>query len=166
MPGLLLYGFGPYDKHKENISGQLLEHMQFPPVVHHEIFDVRFDRSMFIAAMKRHDPDIVIGLGQSARSRKIRIERKAVNAMGERGGRIVPIRQSGPAFYMANLRIPTEDRTRVSYDAGTYVCNYSMYLLSEYCEKRHKQFAFIHLPKSIDRGVAAAFLDRVIEKIT
>jgi pyrrolidone-carboxylate peptidase len=165
MSGILIYGFGPYDKHKVNVSGYLLERMTFPTDVNCEIFDVRFDRSMFIEAMKRHDPDIVIGLGQSARARKIRIERKAINLMGERGGQIVPIRKSGPDYYFSTLRIPRDSLARVSYDPGTYVCNYSMFVISEYCANRGKQFAFIHIPKAIDRKVAITFLYRLVSSI-
>jgi pyrrolidone-carboxylate peptidase len=155
---LLLYGFGPYDNHESNISAELVESLRLPSNVQREVFEVRFDRGMFVEAVDSHDPDLILGLGQSARSRRIRIERKALNRMGERGEAKRSISRRGPEHLFMTLGIPHDGRARLSYDAGTYVCNFSMYVLAEHCMQRGKQIGFIHLPKCCDRVVAASFV--------
>ncbi len=163
MPGILLYGFGPYDNHETNISGELVNGMRLPGNVHRKVFDVCFDRTMFIEAIDRHDPEIIIGLGQSARSRKIRIERKAVNLMGERGARKRPITGHGPDHLFMSLEIPRDDRSRLSYDAGTYVCNFSMYVMTQHCRDSGKLCGFVHLPKRLSLRQAGTFVSRLVQ---
>lgn len=164
MPGILLYGFGPYDSHETNISGELVRGMHFPTGVQRQVFDVCFDRAMFIDAIENHDPEIIIGLGQSARSRKIRIERKAVNLMGERGEKKRPINELGPGHLFMSLGIPHDDRARISYDAGTYVCNFSMYVIAEHCRDSGRRCGFIHLPKRHEMRDAEAFVTKLVEQ--
>lgn len=164
MPGILLYGFGPYDSHETNISGELVSGIRLPAGVQRRVFDVRFDRAMFIDAIDNHDPEIIIGLGQSARSGKIRIERKAVNLMGERGEKKRPINRQGPDHLFMSLAISHEDRARLSYDAGTYVCNFSMYVIAEHCRDSGRRCSFIHLPKRYEMRDAEAFVSRLVEQ--
>ena len=163
MRRILLYGFGPYDNHETNISGELVRALQLPRNVVHEVFDVRFDRAMFIEAIERHDPEIIIGLGQSARSRKIRIERKAVNLMGERGATKKPISRHGPDHLFMSLRIPHTDRARLSYDAGTYVCNFSMYVIAEHCRNSGRRCGFVHLPGRLQLSEAEEFVSALLD---
>ena len=163
MPGILLYGFGPYDSHETNISGDLVRVMQLPRGVQRRVFDVCFDRAMFIEAIDRHDPEIIIGLGQSARSRKIRIERKALNLMGERGASKRPITRHGPGHLFMSLDIPHDNRARLSYDAGTYVCNFSMYVIAEHCLDGGKLCGFVHLPKRLSLRQAGTFVNRLLQ---
>lgn len=162
MPGVLLYGFGPYDNHETNISGELVKGMQLPQGVQRRVFDVCFDRSMFIDALDACDPDVVIGLGQSARSRKIRIERKAVNLMGERGENKRPINTQGPDHLFMSLDVPHDDRVRLSYDAGTYVCNFSMYVIAEYCLDSGRRCGFLHLPRRLSLSQAGVFVGTLV----
>ena len=162
---LLLYGFGLYDNHESNISAELVESLRLPSSVQREIFEVRFDRRMFLEAIDRHDPDIILGLGQSARSRRIRIERKAANRMGERGPAKRPISRRGPDHLFMTLDIPHDGGGRLSYDAGTYVCNFSMYVIAQHCRGSGKRLGFIHLPKSAG-GRAATFVSGLIELLT
>jgi pyrrolidone-carboxylate peptidase len=164
MMNLLLYGFGLYDNHESNISAQLVEGLGLPFNVQREIFEVRFDRGMFVEAIDRHDPDIILGLGQSARSRRIRIERKALNRMGERSEAKRPISRRGPDHLFMTLGIPGNGRARLSYDAGTYVCNFSMYVIAQHCRGSGKRLGFIHLPKHAG-GMAATFVGDLIEKL-
>ena len=164
MPGILLYGFGPYDSHETNISGELVRAIQLPRNVSREVFDVQFDRAMFIDAIRRHGPAIIIGLGQSARSRKIRIERRAVNLMGERGKKKRPISRHGPDHLSMSLDVPHDDQARLSYDAGTYVCNFSMYVIAEHCRDSRRRCGFIHLPKRYDMRHAEAFVGKLVEQ--
>ena len=162
MPRILLYGFGLYDNHETNISGELVKAMRLPQGVQRRVFDVCFDRSMFIDAVDACDPDLVIGLGQSARSRKIRIERKAVNLMGERREKKRPINSLGPEHIHMPLDILHDERARLSYDAGTYVCNFSMYVIAEHCRGSGRLSGFVHLPKRSDMREAEAFVSKLV----
>ena len=163
MPGILLFGFGPYDNHETNISGDLVRGMQLPRGVQRRVFDVCFDRAMFIEAIDRHDPEIIIGLGQSARSRKIRIERKALNLMGERGEKKRPISRHGPDHLFMSLEIPHDDRARLSYDAGSYVCNFSMYVIAEDCRDSGRRCGFVHLPNRLSLRQAGIFVSKLLQ---
>ena len=163
MPRILLYGFGPYDSHETNISGDLVRGMQLPRGVQRRVFDVCFDRAMFIDAIDRHDPEIIIGLGQSARSRRIRIERKAVNLMGERGEKKRSITTHGHDHFFMSLEIPHDDRSRLSYDAGTYVCNFSMYVIAEHCRDSGRLCGFVHLPKRMSLRQAGTFVSELLQ---
>ena len=49
------------------------------------------------------------------------------------------------------LDIPGSDGVRLSYDAGNYVCNFSMFVIAEYCRNRGRRVGFIHLPKGAGR---------------
>jgi pyrrolidone-carboxylate peptidase len=164
MTSILLYGFGLYDNHETNISGELVNEIRLPRGVHRKVFDVCFDRSMFTETVDACEPDIIIGLGQSARSRRIRIERKSVNLMGERGETPVPISPHGADKHFMSLDMLHDDRARISYDAGVYVCNFSMYVISEHCRGSGCRAGFIHLPASGDRASAGLFLENVIDK--
>jgi pyrrolidone-carboxylate peptidase len=164
MPRILLYGFGPYDNHETNISGELVREIRLPGV-QRRVFDVCFDRSMFIDAVDACDPDLVIGLGQSARSRKIRIERKAVNLMGERSEKKRPINRQGPEQIFMPLDIPYDERARLSYDAGTYVCNFSMYVIADHFRGSGRLSGFVHLPKRCDMRDAEIFVKQFVEKL-
>ena len=61
--------------------------------------------------------------------------------------------------------MPVNERTTITYDAGHYVCNYSMYLMSEYCENNNGKFAFIHVPEKHSVKKALDYLHRSLKSI-
>jgi pyrrolidone-carboxylate peptidase len=158
----LVYGFGPYEEFDANISESVVRALAPRPGVVIEVFDVRFDRDMFVSVLGRHAPDVVIGLGQCRRGRKLRIESRAQNRWGRRGEPLRRVSESGPGHLFASLRLPFDARTRASRDAGTYVCNFSMYVCLEYCATRGSQYGFIHVPRGYDPGAAADYLGEAI----
>lgn len=147
---VLVYGFGPYDGFARNITERLLKHVRDEAGVYKKVFKVRFDAAMFQHTLNRVRPDCIIGLGQHPRARKLRIERKARNLQRDRGGPVRPIRRGGPPVRFATLALPRTAETATTYDAGSYVCNFSMYLMAEYCERTGARFGFVHVPKDYD----------------
>jgi pyrrolidone-carboxylate peptidase len=53
----------------------------------------------------------------------------------------------------------------VTYDAGTYVCNFSMYIACEYANKSGALFAFLHFPLEINPKRGVSFLRKVLRHI-
>ncbi|HPB65934.1 MAG TPA: pyroglutamyl-peptidase I [Spirochaetales bacterium] len=94
-------------------------------------------------ALERHAPDAIVGVGQAGGRCDLSVERVAINVADGRipdnEGRLPvdePIQPDGPAAYFSTLPIKAivaRVRERgvpasVSNSAGTYVCNYLMYL--------------------------------------
>lgn len=161
---ILVYGFGPYAEFSENITEAILALLGDNDEIVTECFETKFSRAMFYRALERHAPEIIIGLGQHRRARKLRIERKAVNLRGRKPGPLKPIRDGGPPYLFVNLRLHDSEETTVTCDAGTYVCNFSMYVCLEYCRKTGCRFAFIHVPRRYDAAAAAGYVLKAIRQ--
>ncbi len=159
----LIYGFGPYAQYNRNITIDVIQQIDRLKLASTVIFETRFSRKMFEKTLKKHQPQIVIGLGQDARARKIRIERRAVNWRKSRTGRGRPISRIGSKYLYVPLKIVPVHGTTVAYDAGDYVCNFSMYIMCEYCQNTAVKFAFLHLPLKVDADLAAALIGQIID---
>lgn len=159
----LVYGFGPYDEFSDNISEAIIYSLKRRNNIVTEIFETRFSRAMFLRALKLHSPDIIIGLGQHRRARRLRLERKAVNLWGKRDKPLKPISAVGPPHLFVNLRLPDTENTTITYNAGTYVCNFSMFVCLEYCQKTGSKFAYIHVPKSFDVSTATQYIRNAVQ---
>lgn len=163
---ILIYGFGPYDEFEHNITMDVITALPSTPNVHTTVFTTRFDRGMFERCLARHRPAMIIGLGQHRHARKLRLERRAINRMAKRGQRGRRIERGGPLTLAVNLRLPSTAVTTVAYDAGTYVCNYSMYVMLRYCAAHSARFAFIHISKRYEVSEAVAYLQRAIQGLS
>ncbi len=160
---VLLYGFGPYAHYQHNVTGGIVNALTRRLPVNSHIFATKFSRIMFQTVLQDYQPEFIIGLGQDARAKKIRIERRAKNW---RKGLITPgrpISKSSPEYRYASLKVKSDSSSTVTYDAGAYVCNYSMYLMCEYCEKTKAKFAFLHVPLKVDVDQCAKFIEGVIK---
>lgn len=169
MAPLLIYGFGPYKQFRENITEKILRRL--PPIkgVKKAIFPVRFQRRQFVEALKKHKPSIILGLGQTSRSRRIKIERRAVNRRREnKGDPTKPIRAGGRKWLATSFRLNGGRQARTSYNAGDYVCNYSMYVILDYLRRRGlpSRFGFIHIPHDYSLVRARRFLAEAIRHVS
>src|SRR5918994_5719993 len=100
---VLVYGFGPYKRFPDNITEKIIGMLPSQPNVETVVFQVRFQKRQFIEVLKRHQPDIVIGLGQCTRNRT-EIESRAINRKrASKTGPVKSIRRSGPEFLPATL---------------------------------------------------------------
>jgi len=165
---LLIYGFGPYKQFKDNITEKVLRRLPAKSGVKKVIFPVRFQKRQFIEALKKHKPDVILGLGQASRSKRLKIEGRAVNRkrkdQAEKPSPIVP---GGSKWLSTTLRLKGNSQAAISHDAGDYVCNYSMYVILDYLE-RHRlpaRFGFIHIPYDYSLARAQRFILSVTRKI-
>lgn len=166
---LLIYGFGPYKQFKENITEKILRKLPARSGIKKVVFPVRFQKKQFIETLKKYKPDVILGLGQSFRSKRLKIERRAGNRRREsKGKQAKPINSGVSKWLAATLKLKGDSQARISYNAGGYVCNYSMYVILDY-SKRHRlptRFGFIHIPHRYDIEKATRFLVRTIREVS
>lgn len=166
-PKILLYGFGPYRRFRENITAQIIESLPKASHLRREIFAVRFDRRQFVEALRKHKPDVVLGLGQSSRQ-SIEIETRAINRRraGKRS-QARAIRKGGPRGLPTTLALKMGGRVRRSKNAGDYVCNFSMYVMLDEIRRRQTgtRFGFVHIPHHCDLRAAKRFAIRAIKQV-
>lgn len=160
----LVYGFGPYERYTHNVTTDIIREVNRLRLANGIVFDVSFDPNQFIEALERHQPKVIIGIGQHPRARKIRIERRARNWRESASSKGKPIESYGPEFRYASLKIPTTEETTVTYDAGGYVCNYSMYLMCREAEKMEAKYAFLHVPVQVDIQQTIELFNAVLER--
>lgn len=165
---VLIYGFGPYKQFKNNITEKILRTLPARKGVKKVIFPVRFQKRQFIEALKKHKPEVILGLGQTSRSRRIKIERRAVNLKREdKDDRPRPIRAGGRKWLAVNLKLNGGPQARISRDAGDYVCNYSMYVILDYLKRRAlpTRFDFMHIPHDYSLTRASHFLLKAVRQL-
>lgn len=114
-------------------------------------------------AIERHQPALVISLGQAGGRAQMSVERVAINVDDARiednsGCRPVdePIASGGPAAYFATVPVKAMARAmrqanvpaQVSNTAGTYVCNHVMYGVLHFlaASGNPARAGFIHVP--------------------
>lgn len=166
---VLVYGFEPYRQFQKNITQQIVGKLPASRTLKKVIFRVRFDKKQFTDAVKKHRPDIVFGLGQCSRGRLLRIERRAVNKRrNHKKEKPRSILRAGPKSIPITLRLEKSaigERAKISYDAGDYVCNFSMYVILDYL-RRHRQdarFGFVHVPHTYDPKRAVKCVGNVLK---
>ncbi len=138
------------------IDGMVVEACKVPCEFHRSI-------EVVAAAIERHQPTLVICLGQAGGRARLGVERVAINvddarAADNSGAQPVDeaIAANGPPAYFASVPIkamalamraagaPTE----ISNSAGTYVCNHLMYGVLHYlaASGNRARAGFIHVP--------------------
>ncbi len=160
---ILVYGFGPYAHYRHNVTADIIKAIAVQKITSTYIFQTKFSRTMFDCVLDEYQPELIIGLGQDSRARKIRIERKAKNW---RKGLLTlgrPISKAGPEHHYVSLKVVSNADSTITYDAGAYVCNYSMYVMCEYCKKTDAKFAFLHVPVKVDVSQVACFVTNIIK---
>ena len=168
MKRILIYGFGPYRRFRHNVTEKIICRLPRRRQVAKIIFPVRFHGRQFIDAVKKHDPEIILGLGQCSRGKRLRIERwarnKRRNDKREKAKRIV---RGGPRRLPTNLKLDIGPAARFSRNAGDYVCNYSMYVILYYLKRRRLpvRFGFVHIPHDYDSRKAERILVKAIVSI-
>lgn len=161
---ILLYGFKPYKNWKDNISERIIKKIRNRKNLKKVIFNVEFNKNQFINVVRRFNPNVIIGLGQHPRSKKIRIERRAVN-LKKKSKNEVPKRISKKdiRYLFTNFKLKKDKKSRISYDAGTYVCNYSIYIISDFSKNKDIRFAFIHIPKDYNLNAAVRCIRKILQ---
>lgn len=160
---ILLTGFEPFHSASLNPSKELVDRIAHPAIVAKAILPVVFGESakQLCQLIDRHNPDVVISLGQAEGRREISVERVALNLddarIADNDGNIPvdqTIERDGPDAYFATL--PAKDlvdalrkggvAANLSLSAGSFVCNHIFYAGLHHCRDRQVLAGFIHLP--------------------
>lgn len=166
---VLVYGFGPYRNFQSNITESIVRNLPRRRRLKKIIFPVEFNKRQFLDAIRECKPDVVLGLGQCSRGRRLRIEAHAVNRRRHhKGERARPIVPGGALRLRTHLRFELGPRARLSQNAGDYVCNYSMYVVLDFVKRRRVpiRFGFVHVPRGYDASMAVRLLAKGIGRIT
>jgi pyroglutamyl-peptidase len=164
MKTVLLTAFEPYDRWKTNSSWltlvQLTHNLPSEPAITTRLYPVDFaEVRRRLAEDLKANYDYALHLGQAPGSGRIRLEAMGLNIGGSSSQSADQYRllaDDGPAAYRSSLplgdwavmlrreQIPAE----VSYHAGTFLCNATLYLSCYFAERMAltTQSAFIHLP--------------------
>lgn len=165
---VLLTGFEPYWDYPVNSSWVVAEKVATRGVVGVDIVIEQVPASFsrvhmaLHEAVEKHSPDLLIMLGQSSVTDRIKLERVALNmmdsAMGDNDGvkpneepiykdedgalfTSLPIKQLHSAIKAMGINV------KISNSAGLYVCNRAYYEALRLCREREGLHAiFIHLP--------------------
>jgi pyroglutamyl-peptidase len=191
---VLVTGFEPFGGHPENVSWEVARRVSCYSAdgleLAVELLPVSFTRvaHSLHKAVERYTPDVVIMLGQSALTDRVKLERVALNlmdsAMGDNDGykpneepiysgennalfTTLPIKRLHAAI--VDDGIPA----KISTSAGVYVCNRLYYEALRMCKCGTMQALFIHLPlyeeqtttNSEARRMPMADMVKAIEKI-
>lgn len=167
---IIVTGFEPFGGEKdnptkyiaENINGRVLSN---GTVVEGILMPVSVKRTadMLISILEEKKPDILIMTGLSGKINDINLERVAINILDARipdndGNKPVDelIDKDGETAYFSTLPVRKilEDLhlnkipASISNSAGTYICNYGMYLALNFAKKHGypEKTGFIHVP--------------------
>jgi len=154
---ILVTGFEPWGEWRSNPSGDAAASLDGErigdadvvsavlPVIHDG------DTAITFPLIEKHQPSAVVSLGLGS-SPCLNLERVAVNLKGDDE----PIILAGPDAYFATL--PTRSMAdaiidggvpaRLSYHAGTFLCNHIMYNVLHYLRETRRTIpaGFIHVP--------------------
>ena len=167
MVKVLLTGFESYWDYSVNSSWVVAEKVATRGVVGIDIVieqvPVSFSR-LHVAlreAVEKHSPNMLIMLGQSGGSDKVKLERVALNMMDSKqpdNDGYTPneetINIETPAALFTNtliksLRTAIEEQgisVKISNSCGLYVCNRLYYEALMLCKECHMKAIFVHLP--------------------
>ena len=161
---ILLYGFGPYRQFRDNITARIIKSLPRQAGLKKIVFPARFHRAQFVEALKRFKPDIVLGLGQSAR-RRIDVESQAINRRRtRRESKPKPISLTGPQRLNTTLQLKVGNHVGKSASAGDYVCNFSMYVMLDRIRRNDLDipYGFVHIPHDYDEKKATELVRKVL----
>lgn len=138
-------------------------------------------------AIIKHNPDVILSIGQAGGRFDITVERIGINIDDFRikdneGNQFIdtPIFEDGDSSYFSNLPVKAMVENiqnknipaSVSYTAGTFVCNHVLYGVRYLIEKKYngKKSGFIHIPflpeQVLDkRNMPSMALDTIVEGI-
>jgi pyroglutamyl-peptidase len=177
MKTVLLTGFEPFGGERINPSQEVVHKLRGEVIRRHRIEGAvlpcgfRDSLPRLRGLIRRHEPAVVICLGQAGGRAAITPERVAINIddarMPDNAGQQPvdrPVVRGGPAAYFSTLPLKTMVRdlgaaglpAEVSQTAGTFVCNHVFYgLMHALRERPSVRGGFVHLPWLPGQGTPA-----------
>jgi pyroglutamyl-peptidase len=164
MKSVLITAFEPYDRWKTNSSWlalvQLTHDLPREPAITTRLYPVDFPEvKRRLAEDLKANYDYALHLGQAPGSGRIQLEAIGVNVGGsssQSSDQYRALTDDGPVAYQSTLPLGewavmlrrNGMPAQVSYHAGTYLCNATLYLSCYFAERLalQTQSAFIHLP--------------------
>lgn len=168
MLKVLLAGFEPYWDYPENSSWAVAEKVTACGMLDVDIvaeqMPVSFERvaTAIRNAVEKHRPDLIIMLGQSGGSDRVKLERVALNMMDSKladNDGVIPNEElintnTSTALFtnmpIKSLRTAIEEQgvaVKISNSCGLYVCNRLYYEALLLCQEQPQIRAiFVHLP--------------------
>ncbi|CAB50353.1 pyroglutamyl-peptidase I [Pyrococcus abyssi] len=173
---VLVTGFEPFGGDDKNPTMEIVKFLDGKEIggakVIGRVLPVSFKRARkeLVAILDEIKPDVTINLGLAPGRTHISVERVAVNIIDARipdndGEKPIdePIVENGPAAYFATIptREIVEEMKRnnipavLSYTAGTYLCNFVMYLTLHHSATKGypRKAGFIHVPYTPDQVI-------------
>lgn len=168
MKKIVITGFEPFDNEKINPSQELLtfeEINQTNLEIYKLLLPVTIKEAgnMITKMINEQNPDYLISFGLNGRKTHIALERVAINMVdaripdnnGEQPKDMI-IKKDGPVAYWSTLPLRTMEiklkeagiPAKISYSAGTYICNYVMYSALHFIKEKglNTKAGFIHIP--------------------
>jgi len=171
---LLLTGFEPFGSVRDNPSQRIVEHIEKQDHSHiiTTILPVRYQDAgeKLLKLIEKHQPTCILMLGVAQTRDKICLERIALNinsaSLADNDGNVKSgeyIEHDSPLAYESTLPLFELNRllrkkqipTRISYHAGTYLCNHIFYTARHYLEtsnQSHVPCGFVHIPQAGDNA--------------
>lgn len=166
MKTILITGFEPFAGDAKNPSWQTVKELPDQigqwQVIKKEIPVTFADaQKQILKLIEQLNPDAVIATGYNAAADRLHLEYVALNLdharIPDNNGqqpRQKPIEPGGPPARETRLPVFELEAklekegvpAKVSFSAGTYVCNHVMYTLLSVCQKRNIPGGFIHIP--------------------
>ncbi len=173
---ILVTGFDPFGKDKINPALETIKSLPAKinghDIITLEIPTVAFKSLEIIeTAIQKHNPDIVLSIGQAAGRSDITIERVGINLDDYRipdneGNQFIDskIFQNAPDAYIVKLPVKKMVENikfngipaSVSMTAGTFVCNHVLFGVSHILATKYKgkRNGFIHIPCLPEQAIA------------
>jgi pyroglutamyl-peptidase len=159
----LITAFEPFNNEARNSSLEVLKALSVKSELITEVLPVVKSKSIsqLKTVIKKHNPDIVIALGQAKGRAEISLERIAINIDDYRiedneGNQPIDekIIKKGESAYFSTLPIKVISKklsehkilNSISNTAGTFVCNHLFYGLMHMIKDSKVRAGFIHLP--------------------
>jgi pyroglutamyl-peptidase len=162
MTKVLLTGFEPFGKASSNPSGEIVKQISGDNIVT-AILPVAYTQSAerLLALIAKHNPNVVISLGQAEGRTQITPEKVAINLddarLADNEGVMrndVKILEDGPDAYFSTLPIKEIIEAikgagvpaAVSLSAGAFLCNHIFYIAQNKFAGTSVRSGFVHVP--------------------
>jgi pyrrolidone-carboxylate peptidase len=173
---IFITGFGPFEQVPENPSEFLAKQCGLP----YGISEVSYDATRrFLSELDQCDFDVLLMMGAHAQADRFHLEFQAHNRIGAKAdvrGYVPPespIRDGEPLVMLGTLwssvelqDIVTEGHAVLSYDPGSYLCNFIYYEALHRFQDKRVGFLHVPLPTLLPLDDQQKTLGKLIERIT